>query len=108
NTTALLMLVLVALAMPDMAWAGTGSNPIENGINSAISFINSAVIRGLGILAVFSLGVAAYLGKMSWDLSLKIVAGIILTFGSAGIVDLISAWAYSDHGHAESRPAVCG
>ncbi|MFY0088611.1 hypothetical protein ABTQ03_19545, partial [Acinetobacter baumannii] len=48
NTTALLMLVLVALAMPDMAWAGTGSNPIENGINSAISFINSAVIRGLG------------------------------------------------------------
>lgn len=88
QTTALLSFAAAMLVFPELAAA----NPIENGINSAISFINSGVIRGIGILAVFGLGVAAYLGKLGWDLALKIVAGIILTFGATGIVDLISTW----------------
>lgn len=81
---------LMMMMIPDVALAA--ANPIENGINAAIDFINSGVIRGLGILAVFSLGIAAYLGKLGWDLALKIVAGIILTFGAAGIVDMVSTW----------------
>lgn len=87
-----LLLVAAAMLMPDIAMAAAG-NPIENGINSAVAFINSGVIRGLGILAAFGLGFAAYLGKMSWDMTLRIVAGMVLTFGAAGFVDLVSSWA---------------
>lgn len=84
----LFIFALMLVVTPEFAYA----NPIENGINSVIAFINSGVIRGLGILAIFSLGIAAYLGKMGWDMALKIVTGVILTFGAAGIVDLISSW----------------
>ena len=91
NTLSLLLLALCAFMVPDLALAA-GSNPIENGLNALIGFLNSGVVRSLGILAIFALGGAAYIGRLSWEMAIRIIIGVVFTFGAAGIVDMISSW----------------
>ncbi|MEY3201090.1 MAG: hypothetical protein RIR70_640, partial [Pseudomonadota bacterium] len=38
-------------------------------------------------------GIAAMVGKLSWEWAIKIVVGIVLIFGSASIVDFVIAGA---------------
>lgn len=86
-----LALILCVTCMPELALAQTG-NPLENMLNGVISFFTSGVMRSVAILAVFSLGIAAYLGKISWELVMKIGGGIVLTFGGAALVDQFSGY----------------
>lgn len=89
--TILMMAILMA---PELAYAQpTGGNVIQQFINAVIAFLNSGVMRGIGILAVMSLGIAAYLGKISWELGMKIAAGLVFTFGAASLVDQFSGYA---------------
>lgn len=82
---------LAICLLPELALAA-GGNPIQNFLTGVIGFLNSSVMRSVAIIAVFSMGIAAYLGKISWELAMKIGAGIILTFGAAALVDQFSAY----------------
>lgn len=86
----LALVVMVSLA-PQFAMAA-GGNPVQAMLDGVISFLNSGVMRSIAILAVISCGVAAYLGKISWELVMKIGGGIILTFGAAALVDQFSGY----------------
>lgn len=77
--------------LPEMALA-SGGNPLQNFLTGLIGFLNSGVMRSVAIIAVFSMGIAAYLGKISWEMAMKVGAGIILTFGAAALVDQFSAY----------------
>lgn len=82
---------LIAIAFfPEFAAAQT--NPVENFLNGLIGFLTSGVMRSIAIIAVFACGVAAYLGRISWELVMKIGGGIILTFGGAALVDQFSGY----------------
>jgi type IV secretory pathway VirB2 component (pilin) len=88
---AMFFLFLMAVAVfPEFAAAQT--NPVENFLNGLIGFLTSGVMRSIAIIAVFACGVAAYLGRISWELVMKIGGGIILTFGGAAIVDQFSGY----------------
>lgn len=82
--------ILFAVIFPEMAFAA--GNPIANMLNGLIGFINSDVMRAVGIIAVISLGFLAYFGRISWEHAGKIILGLVLTFGAAGLVDQFSGY----------------
>lgn len=86
----LAVFMFLALAA-DMALA-QGGNPVQSMLDGVIGFLNSGVMRSVAILAVIGMGVAAYLGKISWEMAMRAGAGIILTFGAAALVDQFSAY----------------
>lgn len=84
--------VFLTLAVTSQAALAAGGNPVQAMLDGLIAFLNSGVMRSVAILAVISCGVAAYLGKISWELVMKIGGGIILTFGAAALVDQFSGY----------------
>ena len=89
---AAIILTVALLALPELAMAQAAGNPIQSFLDGIIGFLNSGVMRSMAILAVFGMGIAAYLGKISWELAMKIGGGIILTFGGATLVDQFSGY----------------
>lgn len=88
--------IIVALCLlPELAFAqsgSSGSNPVLAFLNGVVAFLNTGVMRAIAILAVFSLGVLCYLGKLTFGMTATICGGIILTFGAASLVDQFSAF----------------
>jgi type IV secretion system protein VirB2 len=91
NYAAIAIIAALTLA-PQFAFAATGGNPLQSMLDGLIGFLNSGVMRSVAILAVISMGIAAYLGRISWDLVMKIGGGLVLTFGAAALVDQFSAY----------------
>lgn len=82
---AALAVVAACLLMPQFAFAA--GNAIQNMLDGVIGFFNSGVVRSIAILAIIAMGVAAYIGKISWDLVMKIGGGIVLTVGASALAD---------------------
>ena len=82
---------LFALALiPEIALAGVGSNPILNGLNWLRDLLNSTLATSVAIVAITVLGYLAFAGRLAGDLVLRFIVGIVLVFGGARIVALIS------------------
>jgi type IV secretion system protein VirB2 len=92
KTNYVAMAVVVAITLAPQFALAAGGNPLQSVLDGLIAFLNSGVMRSVAILAVISCGVAAYLGKISWELVMKIGGGIILTFGAAALVDQFSGY----------------
>ncbi|WP_230506810.1 TrbC/VirB2 family protein [Janthinobacterium sp. FW305-128] len=67
---------LEAMAMP---WDSAGTRVLE--------MLTGGLSRTIAVVAVIACGIAALVGKLSWDWAIKIVIGIVLIFGAATIVD---------------------
>lgn len=89
--TSTVIFALVMLMASDLALAG-GGNPIQAMLDGVIGFLNSGVMRSVAILCCIGMGVAAYLGRMSWEMAMRAGGGIILTFGAAALVDQFSGY----------------
>lgn len=85
------VVMLTALAMPQVAMAqdlfGTGDTFIDN----VVDFLTGGFARSVAIIAVIGLGLAAAFGKFDMKRAGWSIFGIILIFGAAAIVDSISA-----------------
>jgi type IV secretion system protein VirB2 len=94
NEVIVTMIVVAICLLPDLAFAqtGGGGNPVLAFLNGIITFLNTGVMRAIAILAVFSLGVMCYLGRITFGVTAMICGGIILTFGAASLVDQFSAY----------------
>lgn len=79
----LTMLVLFSL-MPQMAVAA----PWDDMADTIIDLLTNGLTRSVAIIACIGLGLAAWVGKLSWGMVGKFVAGIVLIFGAAAIVDV--------------------
>ena len=84
------VLAIIMFVSPQLAMAA--GNPLQSMLDAVIAFLNSGVMRSIAILAVMGFGIAAYLGKISWDWAIKICAGVIFTFGAPALVDQFSAY----------------
>ena len=62
-------------------------------IQNVIDLLNSGVIRGLAVLAVILTGIAWMFGHIDMRRAGTVVLGIIVIFGAATIVDLITGGA---------------
>ncbi len=84
---AIIPLVMIAL-MPGMVIAG----PIEEGVDWLLALLTSGIARSVAIIAIAILGYMAWAGKLTWEKAGSFMAGLVLVFGGAAIVDtLISA-----------------
>ncbi len=84
--------------------------PFINLIESILNVFNGGLARMLAILAIIGLGLSAMVGRLSWGLAVRVVLGIVLVFGAAAIVGLITGTA-GDTGfknNATSTPAAGG
>jgi type IV secretion system protein VirB2 len=86
----------ICLLEPTIALAQSSSGgafaPIQTAVQLIIDFITGPFGRAIAILAVVSLGLMAFAGRLSWFTVGFVVIGIGLVFGAPAIVDqLISS-----------------
>jgi type IV secretory pathway VirB2 component (pilin) len=93
STACLSLGVLCAAAAASPAFAqaagGVGGN-LGTSIQNVIDLLNNNVIRGLAVLAVIVTGVAWMFGHVDLRRAGTVVLGIVVIFGAATIVDLIT------------------
>jgi type IV secretion system protein VirB2 len=80
---------LTILMIPNIAMAA-GGNPIENGVDWVMTLLTSGIARSAAIIGCAGLGFLAWAGRITAEMCLKFVIGIVFVFGGATIVDLIS------------------
>ena len=86
-----LALALALVASPALAQtAGGAGGNLGSFIDNIIALLNSGVVRGLAILAVIVTGIAWMFGHLDLRRAGTVVVGIIVIFGAATIVDLIT------------------
>ena len=95
-TLAIIVLGGAYLFEPTIALAQSTSGgafaPIQTAVQLIIDFITGPFGRAIAILAVVSLGLMAFAGRLSWFTVGFVVIGIGLVFGAPAIVDqLISS-----------------
>jgi type IV secretory pathway VirB2 component (pilin) len=79
--------------MADPALAQTASSAggnIASLIQNIINLLNNNVIRGLAIIAIIVTGIAWMFGHIDLRRAGTVIVGIIVVFGAATIVDLIT------------------
>jgi type IV secretion system protein VirB2 len=84
-------IALVALSSPAFAQttSSAGGN-IGTFIQNIINLLNNNVTRGLAIIAIIVSGIAWMFGHLDLRRAGTVIVGIIVVFGSATIVDLIT------------------
>jgi type IV secretion system protein VirB2 len=89
--SALAGLILLVMAEPAMAQTSSsaGGN-IGTFVQNIINLLNNNVTRGLAILAIIITGIAWMFGHLDLRRAGTVIVGIIVVFGSATIVDLIT------------------
>ncbi len=92
-TTALALGFLAAAAMTHPALAqttSTSSGNIGTFIQNIVDLLNNNVIRGLAVIAVIVTGLAWMFGHLDLRRAGTVIVGIIVVFGAATIVNLIT------------------
>lgn len=80
--------LLACLALlPEIAMA----NPIEEGVDWVLDLLTNGIARSVAIIGIAILGYLAWAGRITGEACGKYIAGIVLVFGGATIVDLVIA-----------------
>ncbi len=91
TTTPLVLAGLLAAVAASPALAATGATSnIGTFIQNVIDLLNNNVIRGLAVVAIIITGVSWMFGQVDLRRASTVVVGIIVIFGAATIVDLIT------------------
>lgn len=75
----------VGLFMPELAMAA----PWDSTANNVLQMFQGGMAKTIAIIAVIACGIAAVVGKLSWDWAIKIIIGIVLIFGAQKFVEYI-------------------
>ena len=87
RTLRFLVLALIAISVffPDVAMA----EPWDDAANKVLQIFTGGLARTIAVIAVVALGIAALVGKLSWQWAIYIIICIVLIFGAPAIVDYI-------------------
>ncbi len=80
-----LFLFLFLSLVPEIAFA----NPITEGVDWVMDLLTNGIARSAAIIGIAILGYLAWFGRITGETCGKYIAGIVLVFGGATIVDLI-------------------
>lgn len=78
------------LASPAFAQAAGVGGDIGAFIQNIIDLLSNGIVRGLAILAVIVTGIAWMFGHLDLRRAGTVIVGIIVIFGAATIVDMIT------------------
>jgi type IV secretion system protein VirB2 len=80
--------LLCGLVMaPELASA----NVLDNFGNAILGILNNTFLRAVAIAAVIGSGLMALSGRIQWMTFISVMLAVVIIFGSAGIVDYITA-----------------
>lgn len=80
-------LLACIVLLPEVAMA----NPIEDGVDWVLDLLTNGIARSVAIIGIVILGYLAWMGRITGEACGKYIAGIVLVFGGATIVDLVIA-----------------
>ena len=91
-STVTLLFLFAVLFFPDPVWAQSLA-PVQSVADMFVDFLTGTFARSVAIIGLAGCGFLAMVGRMPWGAALAVIAGIILVFGAATIVDEISGLA---------------
>ena len=80
------------LLLPALAWA-QALDPVQNVADMFVEFLTGAFATSVAVIGLAACGFMAMMGRLPWGVALAVIAGIILVFGAANIVEEISGFA---------------
>ena len=80
------------LILPDLAWA-QALDPVQNVADMFVEFLTGAFATSIAVIGLAVCGFMAMMGRLPWGAALAVIAGIILVFGAANLVEEISGFA---------------
>lgn len=89
----LVMLSVLVIAMPDLAFATGTDTPMGNVLCTVVTWFTGNTGKGLATIAITIIGIGALLGKVSWGMAIIVGIGVAIVFGAAGIVNAMNAGA---------------
>lgn len=98
---ALVSSVVAAVALePSLAMATTDNfGNIQTVATRILGFFTGPFGRTIATIAVIVMGMMAMFGKLAWDHAIKVILGVAIVFGAAGVINAIS-------GAMETGPAT--
>ncbi|MGA0572119.1 TrbC/VirB2 family protein [Variovorax sp. VNK109] len=98
---------IALLACLPAAYAQDGAEfqaPFVTLMNSIINLFTGVFARSLATLAVIGLGLAAMIGRLTWTAAIRVIVGIVLIFGAASVVKLLTGGQGPDSQIGQSQP----
>jgi len=94
----LLAAICIIVAASDAAFAGDAAPANNSGKDDVIgdtlcrlaNNLSGGIARGIATLAIFSVGVGLFLGKINWGIAAATAAGVGVIFGAPKLVGFIS------------------
>lgn len=89
----ILAFACVTFLHPNDAFAQASGPLFDSGtnfLNALVGLLTSTWARAIGIIAVAILGIMYMLGRISMQITIAVVVGIILVFGAPSIVDSVA------------------
>ena len=80
------------LILPDLAWA-QALDPVQGVADMFVEFLTGAFATSIAVIGLAVCGFMAMMGRLPWGAALAVIAGIILVFGAANLVEEISGFA---------------
>lgn len=70
--------------------ATTSNDVIGNTLCRLANSLNKGIAKGIATIAIFSVGVGLFLGKINWGVAAATAAGVGIIFSSGTLVDFIA------------------
>jgi len=86
QVVAFLWLMVGLFVVPEFAQA----DPFSEALDWAVDLLTNGIARSAAILAIVIAGYLAWAGRITGEIAFRIILGIVLVFGGATIVDLVS------------------
>ena len=77
------------LMLPALAWA-QALEPVQEVADLFVDFLTGTFATSIAVIGLAICGFMAMMGRLPWGAALAVIAGIILVFGAAALVDEIS------------------
>ena len=85
-------LACTVLLLPALAWA-QALDPVQNVADMFVEFLTGTFATSVAVIGLAICGFMAMMGRLPWGVALAVIAGIILVFGAANLVEEISGFA---------------
>jgi type IV secretion system protein VirB2 len=79
----------LAMAGVAPAASGSSSDPIGTQLCRIITILTGSTAKAISVVALFSIGVGLFMGKVNWGVALTTATGVVVIFGASSLVGFL-------------------
>lgn len=80
----------IVLVASESAFAAESNDVIGNTLCKLVNNLSGGIAKGIATLAIFSVGVGLFLGKLNWGIAAATAAGVGVIFSAPKLVAFLS------------------